>query len=513
MVVAIVAPLVAAATVVRHRSIKKSLENTVDDSKQSIQAAERARIDAESELGLLCADHADVLERLAAAERARDDAERKVAQVERDAKAEASKAKTERETAVKLRFSLTVANGRVEKMRKEIGELNVRLASEGKMEEEISELRAKMTSAERNLADARLNVKKLTEKNGALVAEVSRLENALEDARAAETKLETARAKNAMLTNEKESMEAKLAAATHALQDAEDAVRAAESQNVRTALDADELREQLVQLRAHELELQVELKEMLETVQSLTTHEEGAGGGGFASPIEIERVLAKIASSPIGGHHGDYESEDMLEVQSRMAVLMSRVEECKTPTGIANALKELGELEGKLREIQPEDESNATASSPSPRDVSSPDAWPISPPSPVTVQRGAFDEQNDDDGPNVATPPRNLNFDAAAMCEKCGQVERAEGLARCAACHAKKQEKLANSPLQRAKESFKERFASPSKVSAQATDDESAKLSPLQPKLSPLQRAKESFKERMKSPTGKKSKKNKGGKK
>jgi hypothetical protein len=31
--------------------------------------------------------------------------------------------------------------------------------------------------------------------------------------------------------------------------------------------------------------------------------------------------------------------------------------------------------------------------------------------------------------------------------------------------------------------------------------------------LSPLQRAKESFKERMKSPTGKKSKKNKGGKK
>ena len=338
MVVAIVAPLVAAATVVRHRSIKKSLENTVDDSKQSIQAAERARIDAESELGLLCADHADVLERLAAAERARDDAERKVAQVERDAKAEASKAKTERETAVKLRFSLTVANGRVEKMRKEIGELNVRLASEGKMEEEISELRAKMTSAERNLADARLNVKKLTEKNGALVAEVSRLENALEDARAAETKLETARAKNAMLTNEKESMEAKLAAATHALQDAEDAVRAAESQNVRTALDADELREQLVQLRAHELELQMELKEMLETVQSLTTHEEGAGGGGFASPIEIERVLAKIASSPIGGHHGDYESEDMLEVQSRMATSSSpRAEAPKWSSAIGSS--------------------------------------------------------------------------------------------------------------------------------------------------------------------------------
>ena len=510
MVVAIVAPLVAAATVVRHRSIKKSLESTVDDSKQTIQAAERARVDAESDLGILYADHTDALERLAAAERARDEAELKIEQLERDAKAEASKAKTEREAAVKLRFSLTVANGRVEKMRKEIGDLKLRLSSEGKLEEEMSELRAKATSAERNLADARQNVKKLTEKNGALVAEVSRLENELEDARAAEAKLETARTKNAMLTNENELMQAELAATTHALQDAEDNVRAAESQSVRASIEADELREQLVQLRAHELELQIELKEMLETVQSLTTHEEGASGGGFASPIEIERVLAKIASSPIGGHHGDYESEDMLEVQSRMAVLMSRVEECKTPTGIANALKELGELEGKLREIQPEDESNATMSSPSPKDVRSPDSWPISPPSPVTVQRGSVLDADDD--VNVETPPRNLNFDAAAMCEKCGKVERAEGLARCAECHAKKQQKLANSPLQRAKESFKERFASPSKASV-AKDDESAKLSPLQPKLSPLQRAKESFKERITSPSGKNKKKKKGGKK
>lgn len=41
------------------------------------------------------------------------------------------------------------------------------------------------------------------------------------------------------------------------------------------------------------------------------------------------------------------------------------------------------------------------------------------------------------------------------MCEKCGIVERAEGLARCAECHAKKQAKLAASPLQRGLASFK----------------------------------------------------------
>lgn len=58
------------------------------------------------------------------------------------------------------------------------------------------------------------------------------------------------------------------------------------------------------------------------------------------------------------------------------------------------------------------------------------------------------------------------------MCEKCGIVERAEGLARCAECHAKKQAKLAASPLQRGLASFK-KVISPRKDADTGAQDSS----------------------------------------
>lgn len=507
MVVAIVLPLVACASIARSRTRVKSLSRGAGDAKEDAERANKARIDAECALSELYADFNDVTERHAIAEKALEEVKEKLVRAAAERERERANAASERANAVKTRFSMTVANARMETMKNELNDLKAKALVEGKLSEENEDLRGRCAAAEKNLLEARRSVKTLTEKNGSLTAEVHHLEVALEDAKSSEAKLETARSRNAVLTLEIESSRAELAAATHALEDAEENLRMAESNTVRATLEAEELREELVRSRAHEMELQSELKEMLETVQSLTTAQAEAGvvapESSVTTPVEIERFLAKIAASPayeaIALSPANDNDDEMVEVQARMEALMTRVDEAKTPGSIATALEELAQLEGKLLQRDNTREQALKSAGTTPRDVRSPDAWPISPPSPKRFD--AFGEadaaspmptavrapplesvpntpesvlQTPDAWPisppspvsvnreaagvEPATPPRNLNFQGA-MCEKCGEVKAAEGLARCAECHAKKQEKMASSPLQRAASSFSKKLS------------------------------------------------------
>jgi hypothetical protein len=249
------------------------------------------------------------------------------------------------------------------------------------------------------------------------------------------------------------------------LQDAEVNFRHSESQNVQLGIEVEELREQVVELRAQEIQLQVELKEMLETLNMVTST---GHDGEFEHDAEIGRIVEKLSTPLSERHESSVASGDMQDVSRRMSVLMARVEECKTPMGISKAIAELDELQVKLRDLQGDEEEIT------PPDVNSPDAWPISPPSPVTTSKNVSDDVNIGD----ITPQRSLNFgdtstppQSAAkdgMCAKCGIIAVADGCdGRCALCHAKKQQKLAASPLQRGLASFKDVF-SPSKEKKEA---------------------------------------------
>lgn len=421
------------------------------------------RIDAECELALAHADHDETREALEKVQSECRALAARVKELETANEGVSRTAKEEKEKSVKLRFSLTVANSRAEKLRKEIEGYKAKLSEEGKITEENNRLKERVSDANKNLETTRENVKTLTEKNGALTKRMGELEHELEDAKASEQKLETARKKNVALMEELESVRGELAAVTHSLQDAEVNLRQAESGNVQTSLECEELREEVVQLRAHEREMQEELKQMLETLTLVTSQQEGgADVSGFASPVELEKVMSRI-TTPLAERIQEGSGDDIRDVQARMTMLLTRVEECKTPVGISKALEELDELQGKLRDMQTVE---GDLSGSPPRDVASPDPWPISPPSPVNSKRNI---STDEALAGEITPPRNLSYGeipsdpstpprgggADNMCEKCGVVERAEGLARCAECHAKKQAKLAASPLQRGLASFK----------------------------------------------------------
>jgi hypothetical protein len=92
----------------------------------------------------------------------------------------------------------------------------------------------------------------------------------------------------------------------------------------------------------------------------------------------------------------------------------------------------------------------------------------------VTTSKNLSDDVNIGE----ITPQRSLNFGDTSpppkgaakdgMCAKCGIIPIADGCdGRCALCHAKKQQKLAASPLQRGLASFKDVF-SPSKEKKEA---------------------------------------------
>lgn len=457
----------AAAAFFRQKSATKSqLQKTTVENESQLQSVHRARIDAECELALMHADHEDALERLRESEARNAALEATMKEMEEQREETASKVRAEKEQTTKLRFSLTVANGRIDKMRKEIDALKAQVSEEGKLSEENKRWKERANDASKNLETTRGRVRELTEKNGELVKEKSRLEHELEDAKAAEAKLETARARNVQLTDELDAKNQELAASTHALQDAEVNFRHSESQNVQLGIEVEELREQVVALRAQEIELQAELKEMLETLNMVTSNEHE---GEFERDAEIERMMEKL-STPLSERQGSsMASGDMQDVSHRMAVLMARVEECKTPMGISKAIAELDELQVKLRDLQGDEDDDIT-----PPDVNSPDAWPISPPSPVTTSKNISDDVNIGE----ITPQRSLNFGDTSpppkgaakdgMCAKCGIIPIADGYdGRCALCHAKKQQKLAASPLQRGLASFKDVF-SPSKEKKEA---------------------------------------------
>lgn len=359
-----------------------------------------------------------------------------------------------------MRFSLTVANGQKEKMKTEIEQMKTQASEDGKMKEECRRLKERLHDAQKALEAARKNVQELTEKNGAMLKEKQRLEHDLEDAKAAEAKLEAARKRNVQLAEELETKHQECSAMEHALEDAEINLRQVESQKVQLALELDDTREQIVQLRAHELELQQELKNMLETLTMVTSHHandaEGSEqrAGGFASPIEIERVMAKI-NTPIAERiEADNGENPMQDVQSRMTVLLSRVEECKTPVGISKALAELDELQCKLRDLQTSVEHDASMGSPQFKGSASPDPWPISPPSPVTtskdVGRDLDDAVNIDAGTpaRMQSPPRTLDFSEPTTPPRSGTVTPPTKKA---------------SPLQRALNSFRKSTTSPAK--------------------------------------------------
>lgn len=441
---------------------------------EAIESVSRAREDAERELALVCADHEVVMDEL---ERCRRDAstlEEKVRDLEKERGELGARAKTEREQNAKLRFSLTVANGQKEKMKAEIEQMKMQASEDGKMKEECRRLKERLQDAQKALEAARKNVQELTEKNGAMLKEKQRLEHDLEDAKAAEAKLEAARKRNVQLAEELEKKHQEYSAMEHALEDAEINLRQAESQKVQLALELDDMREHVVQLRAHELELQQELKNMLETLTMVTSHHaDGAEGGeqgasGFASPIEIERVMAKI-NTPIAERiEADNGENPMQDVQSRMTVLLSRVEECKTPVGISKALAELDELQGKLRDLQSAVEHDAAMGSPRFQGSTSPDPWPISPPSPVTTSKDLVSDLDDavimdEDTPaRVSTPPRTLEFNEPTT------PPRSDA----ATTPTKKA-----SPLQRALNSFR-KTASPSKAKKDKKKGKNAKEEP-----------------------------------
>lgn len=427
---------------------------------EALESISRAREDVERELALVYADYEVAMDEL---ERYRADAstlEGKVQELEKERGELSARAKTEREQNAKLRFSLTVANGQKEKMKTEIEQMKTQASEDGKMKEECRRVKERLHDAQKALEAARKNVQELTEKNGAMLKEKQRLEHDLEDAKAAETKLEAARKRNVQLAEELETKHQECSAMEHALEDAEINLRQAESQKVQLALELDDTREQVVQLRAHELELQQELKNMLETLTMVTSHHandaEGSeqGAGGFASPIEIERVMAKI-NTPIAERiEADNGENPMQDVQSRMTVLLSRVEECKTPVGISKALAELDELQGKLRDLQSSVEHDASMGSPQFKGSASPDPWPISPPSPVTtskdVGRDLDDAVNIDEGTpaRMQSPPRTLDFSEPTTPPRSGTATSPTKKA---------------SPLQRALNSFRKATTSPAK--------------------------------------------------
>ena len=462
---ALIAGVGAVALAFQRKKAEHRLERATVARETTIGALRRDRVDAECELALAHADLEETSRALEEAVREREAAEAKVEALEGEKTEGEARAKAEKEQTTKLRFSLTVANGRVDKMRKEIETLKAKARADAKLGEENTRLREHKEDAQKTIESSRKNIQELTEQNGELKRKHRRMEHQLEDLKAMEAKVEAARTSNVELTESLEEKNQELSAATHALQDAEINLRQAESHNVQLGIEVEELREQVVQLRAQEIELQLELKSMLETL-TMVTHrdEEGEGEGkGFASPVQLERVIEKFDTPLSERIHGD-DGDDMSEVQSRMAILLSRVEECKTPVGISKALAELDDLQSKLRDLQSiEGDSDDII----PQDASSPDAWPISPPSPVTTSKNLADEVNIGE----VTPPRSLTFDDdeksekseattperahSDMCEKCGIVSKAEGLERCEECHAKKQAKLASSPLQRGLNSFK----------------------------------------------------------
>ena len=463
---ALIAGVGAVALAFQRKKAENRLERATVARETTIGALHRDRVDAECELALAHADLEETSRALEEAVREREAAEAKVEALEGEKTEGEARAKAEKEQTTKLRFSLTVANGRVDKMRKEIETLKAKARADAKLGEENTRLREHKEDAQKTIESSRKNIQELTEQNGELKRKHRRMEHQLEDLKAMEAKVEAARTSNVELTESLEEKNQELSAATHALQDAEINLRQAESHNVQLGIEVEELREQVVQLRAQEIELQLELKSMLETL-TMVTHrdEEGEGEGkGFASPVQLERVIEKFDTPLSERIHGD-DGDDMSEVQSRMAILLSRVEECKTPVGISKALAELDDLQSKLRDLQSvEGDSDDII----PQDASSPDAWPISPPSPVTTSKNLADDVNIGE----VTPPRSLTFDDdeksekseattperahSDMCEKCGIVPKAEGLERCEECHAKKQAKLASaSPLQRGLNSFK----------------------------------------------------------
>jgi len=452
----------ALALAFQRKNAKARLDHATVERESAIGALKRDRVDAECELALVYADHEETVKTLEATVGEKEALEARVEALEGEKVEAEARAKADKEQTTKLRFSLTVANGRVEKMRKEIETLKVKIRADTKLGEENKRLQEHKEDAQKTIESSRKSIQELTEQNGELKRKQRRLEHQLEDMKAMETKVEAARARNVELTESLETKNQELSAATYALQDAEINLRQAESHNVQLGIEVEELREQVVQLRAQEIELQLELKSMLETLTMVTHQDEEEGEGkGFASPVQLERVIEKFdtpLSERIYGDAGD----DMSEVQSRMAVLLSRVEECKTPVGISKALAELDELQSKLRNLQSVEGDSEDII---PQDASSSDAWPISPPSPVTTSKNVADDVNIGE----VTPPRSLTFDDdekseettpdrawAEMCEKCGIVPKAEGSARCEECHAKKQAKLASpSPLQRGLNSFK----------------------------------------------------------
>lgn len=481
------------------RQTNKRLAERKESAEKSNTALDEARAKlerCECELALTHADHDEALDRL---DEAKDECEKLKKQ-----------AKTERETSARLRFALTVANGQKEKLKVENERLTLaaqkKAGEEARANEEVRMLKEKAANANKATEQARKSVQELTAKNGALVKELEALKHELEDSKMAISGLDAARKRNVELAEEIEKRHQEYSAIEHALQDAEINLRQAESHNVQLKLENEDLSDHVVQLRAHELELQQELKNMLETLTMVTSQhaedDEGAEGGasGFASPIAMERIMAKIntpTAERIGAHAG--ENDDMQDVQARMAVLLSRVEECKTPQGISKAIAELDELQVKLRDIKSATDVDE-GSPPRGPGSGSPDAWPISPPSPVTTSKsltgadGPTTTDLDEDDKDPQTPPRTLEFDEpstpwSSMCSKCGAVPRTDGCdGRCAECYRIKQEKLAQSPLARFSNSIKKTFSS----TKERADNDRENL-PEAPQ-SPLSRFSNSFK-------------------
>ncbi|OUS44098.1 hypothetical protein BE221DRAFT_79432 [Ostreococcus tauri] len=406
----------------------------------------RAKLErCECELALTHADHDEALDRL---DEAKDECEKLKKQ-----------AKTERETSARLRFALTVANGQKEKLKVENERLTLaeqkKAGEEARANEEVRMLKEKVANANKATEQARKSVQELTAKNGALVKELEALRHELEDGKMAISGLDAARKRNVELAEEIEKRHQEYSAIEHALQDAEINLRQAESHNVQLKLENEDLSDHVVQLRAHELELQQELKNMLETLTMVTSQhaedDEGAEGGasGFASPIAMERIMAKIntpTAERIGAHAGeDDDMQDSRGVQDAPGNLQSH--------------RRVGRTSSQTARHQIRDGCRRGLSAPGSGIRVAGRVAHIASFASDDVKESHRGRRTDDDR---ARQGRQGSADSAANFG-CGAVPRTDGCdGRCAECYRIKQEKLAQSPLSRFSNSIK-KVLSPNK--------------------------------------------------
>ena len=116
---ALIAGVGAVALAFQRKKAEHRLERATVARETTIGALRRDRVDAECELALAHADLEETSRALEEAVREREAAEAKVEALEGEKTEGEARAKAEKEQTTKLRFSLTVANGRVDKMRKD----------------------------------------------------------------------------------------------------------------------------------------------------------------------------------------------------------------------------------------------------------------------------------------------------------------------------------------------------------------------------------------------------------